>query len=209
MRDDLAAAYTESLRHVSGAGAMFDGPTRRRIADVALDSFLAPSAPPPWARTFGDPALDLAARLARHAGTISVDWYRTLVAEGLEPLHWVEVVGVVVSALAPVAFARAAGRPIPSLPAARPGPPTGRVAEQIEQAQLNWVPVSAPADTRPAVIQALSALPGEWDNMWQLAAVQYMTDDDMVDPKWTRGTLSRPQMELVATRLSYRRECFY
>jgi hypothetical protein len=30
-----------------------------------------------------------------------------------------------------------------------------------------------------------------------------------VDPLWTRGTLSRPQMELVAARISQLRECFY
>jgi alkylhydroperoxidase family enzyme len=31
----------------------------------------------------------------------------------------------------------------------------------------------------------------------------------MVDPRWTRGTLSRPQMELVATRVAQLRDCFY
>jgi hypothetical protein len=31
----------------------------------------------------------------------------------------------------------------------------------------------------------------------------------MVDPRWTRGPLSRPQMELVATRVAQLRQCFF
>jgi hypothetical protein len=61
----------------------------------------------------------------------------------------------------------------------------------------------------PSVVQALSALPDEWANLWRLADVQYMSDRAMDDPRWTRGTLSRPQMELVAGRLSLIRECFF
>jgi len=74
---------------------------------------------------------------------------------------------------------------------------------------LNWVPVAAPADQVASVVQALSALPDEWDNLWRLAEAQYMSDRQMDDPLWNRGTLSRPQMELVAGRLSLLRQCFF
>jgi hypothetical protein len=36
-----------------------------------------------------------------------------------------------------------------------------------------------------------------------------MSNAQMADPRFTRGTLSRPQMELVAGRLSLIRECFF
>ena len=42
-----------------------------------------------------------------------------------------------------------------------------------------------------------------------MADAQYIPDKEMIDPHWTRGTLSRVQMELVATRVSQQRECFY
>ena len=58
-------------------------------------------------------------------------------------------------------------------------------------------------------MQALSALPDEWDNLWRLAGAQYMSDQQMSDPQWNRGTLTRAQMELVAGRLSLIRECFF
>ena len=89
------------------------------------------------------------------------------------------------------------------------GPPHGREATELAPATLNWVPVAAPADQTASVVQALSALPGEWDNLWQLAGAQYMSDAQMADPLWNRGTLSRPQMELVAGRISRIRECFF
>ena len=71
------------------------------------------------------------------------------------------------------------------------------------------MPVAAPADAVASVVQALSALPDEWTNLWRLAGAQYMTDRQMDDPLWNRGTLSRPQMELIAGRISNVRECFF
>ena len=151
----------------------------------------------------------VAHRVARHAGTITLEWYEQVIGEGLDPLEWVEVVGIVVAVVPPVAFARAVGLPLPPLPDAVAGSPTGREAAELAPATLNWVPVAAPADQRASVVQALSALPDEWDNLWRLAGAQYMSDQQMSDPQWNRGTLTRAQMELVAGRLSLVRECFF
>jgi hypothetical protein len=209
VRDDLTTAHRSSLAHVVAPGARFTGDRRRRIAQVAVDAALAADPPPPWVRPHGDPALDLAHRLARHASTITEQWYEQLVTEGLHPLEWVEVVGIVAAALPPVLFARAVGAAVPALPPAVDGPPHGREAEELARPTLNFVPVAAPADRTPSVVQALSALPDEWTNLWRLAEAQYMGDRDMDDPRWNRGTLSRPQMELVAGRLSRIRECLF
>lgn len=210
VRADLALAHRRSFDHVVAAGSRFTGDQRRRIAEVARDAYLDADAPPPWEHPYGDPLLDAAHRLARHAGTLTESWYQRLVGEGgVDPLEWVEVVGIVCAVVPPVAFARAIGAPLPTLPDAVPGAPTRLEALEIVPATLNWVPVAAPADRTASVVQALSALPSEWNNLWQLAAAQYMSDRQMDDPGWTRGTLSRPQMELVAGRLSLIRECFF
>lgn len=209
MRDDLAEAHRLSLAHVASPGARLTAARRVQIAEVARDAYLAVEPSPPWVRPFGDAALDVAYRLARHAGTITEQWYEQIIGEGLHPLEFVEVLGVVVATVPPIAFARGAGLPLPVLPAAMAGEPTGREADELAPAKLNWVPVAAPADQVASVVQALSALPDEWDNMWRLAEAQYMSDRQMDDPLWNRGTLSRPQMELVAGRLSLIRECFF
>jgi hypothetical protein len=209
VRADLAEAHRRSLHHVASPGTRFTASRRVRIAEVAVLAYLDPEPSPPWARPYGDLPFDVAHRLARHAGTITKDWYEQVITEGLHPLEWVEVVGVVVAALPPVAFARAIGAPLPGMPDPVDGALTGREAHELAPARLNFVPVAAPADQTAAVVQALSALPDEWDNLWQLAEAQYMSDRAMADPLWNRGTLSRPQMELVAGRLSSIRECFF
>lgn len=209
MRADLAESHLSSYAHVGAPGAHFSAEQRLRIASVARDAYLAPDPSPPWVRPFGDVALDVAYRLGRHAGTITEQWYEQIITEGMHPLEWVEIVGIVVATVPVVAFARAAGLPLPGLPLPVPGAPHGRVAAELAPATLNWVPVAAPADRTASVVQALSAVPDEWNNLWQLAAVQYMSDAQMADPLWNRGTLSRPQMELTAGRISRIRECFF
>jgi hypothetical protein len=209
VRDDLAAAHRSALRHIVGPGCRFTGARRVQIAEVARDAYLAAEPSPPWVRPFGDAPLDVSYRLARHAGTMSREWYEQVISEGMHPLEWVEVVGIVVATVPAVAFARAAGLPAPSIPDSIGGEPHGREAAELAPATLNWVPVAAPADRTASVVQALSALPDEWDNLWQLASAQYMSDAQMADPLWNRGTLSRPQMELTAGRISRIRECFF
>ena len=209
VRADLTATHAESWRHIAAPGAHFSAERRLEIAAVALSAYLAADPSPPWERPFGEPALDVAYRLARHASTLTEQWYEQIITEGMDPLEWVEVVGIVSATVPVVAFARAAGLPIPGLPRAEPGTPHGRVADELARATLNWVPVAAPADRTASVVQALSALPDEWDNLWRLAGAQYMSDAQMADPLWNRGTLSRPQMELTAGRISMIRECFF
>ncbi len=209
VREDLADAHRRSLRHVAAPGARFTADRRVRIAEVARDAYLAAQPSPPWVRPFGDAPLDVSYRLARHAGTITQEWYEQVITEGMHPLEWVEVVGIVVATVPTVAFARAAGRPAPAMPHPVDGAPHGREAPELAPATLNWVPVAAPADRTASVVQALSALPDEWDNLWRLAGAQYMSDAQMADPRWSRGSLSRPQMELTAGRISRIRECFF
>ena len=209
IREDLAEAHRLSLVHVASPGARLTAARRVQIAEVVREAYLAVEPSPPWVRPFGDPMLDVAYRLARHAGTITEQLYEQTIAEGIHPLEFVEILGVVIATIAPTAFARGAGLPLPKLPSPVAGAPTGREAVELAPATLNWVPVAAPADQVASVVQALSALPDEWDNLWRLAGAQYMSDRQMDDPLWNRGTLSRPQMELIAGRLSLIRECFF
>jgi hypothetical protein len=79
----------------------------------------------------------------------------------------------------------------------------------LAPAGLNWVRVTSPADEVAAVVQAFTSVPAEHHRLWMLADAQYIPSKEMVDPHWTRGTLSRPQIELVAARVSQLAECFY
>ena len=100
---------------------------------------------------------------------------------------------------------------VPPLPLPIPGTPTSERPDELATPTLNWVPVAAPVDEVAAVVQAYTAVPGEQRNTWRMADAQYMSDEEMIHPDWTRRAngLTRAQMELVAARVSQLRDCFY
>lgn len=153
-------------------------------------------------------AHDAVYRVAAHAGTLSESWYRDITDE-LGDLAYVEIVGIACAVAAVVAFRRAAGLVPWELPRPVDGEPSRVVPPDLVPAELNWVRVTSPPDEVAAVVQAFTSVPAEHERLWMLADAQYIPNLEMVDPRWTRGTLSRPQMELVAARVSQIRECFY
>ena len=149
-----------------------------------------------------------AARMARHASTIDRGWYESVSSE-LGELEYVELVEVVCLAAATSSLNHSLGAEMTDLAAADGASAARTTPPAVEAASLNWVPVAAPADASAAVVQALTAVPQSHANLWRLADAQYIPNEEMVDPKWTRGTLSRVEMELVATHVSRGRECHY
>lgn len=221
VRSDLADSHRLAWEHIAAPGSWWTGVARVELATTALIAITDPDPLAPWigvSRTdrlpFGRvvPAIahDVAYRLARHAGTMTEAVYRAVVEE-IDPLPYVELCAIVSSVAAVAHFCRNIGAEIPSLPRPLPGVATGERPDRLEQAALNWVPVAAPADEVAAVVQAYTGVPGEQRNTWRMADAQYMPDQEMVDPEWTRrpGGLTRAQMELVATRVAQLRECFY
>ena len=220
IRDDLIAAQQKAWLHVTSPGASWTGIERAAIAGAAIaalddDDPLVPWVSPSDAgRTLSDNGVlpdvvvDAVYRIARHASTLTEDWYRSQIDAGIDPIAYVEMVGVVVAVAAVDGFYRAAGLERPPLPPPIEGASNGR-HPPVESASLNWVPVAAPADRVAAVVQGLSAAPPEWDNVAQLSAAQYIPVHEMGELAWTRGTLSRSETELVAARLSAALECFY
>jgi hypothetical protein len=222
VRDDLAAAHRLAWEHLARPGSWWTGAQRIELANTVLGAIRDTEPLPPWAsvsavagRLPADhvaPAIahDIAYRIARHAGTITEDLYRR-VADELGALPYVELVSVVTTVAAVAYFDRNVGLTVPGLPEPVAGEPTGEVADDLVQPRYNWVPVRAPADELPAVVQAYTAVPSEFNNLWRMSDAQYMPAPAMTDPTWTRrdGAMSRPQIELVAARVAQLRECFY
>ena len=221
VREDLAAAHRLAWEHLARPGSWWSGAERVELAGTALLAISDPDPLPPWVGVTSTARLgpdlvaplvahDIAYRLARHAGTMTVQVYRSVAGE-LGELPYVELCAIVSTVAAVAHFCRNISIPLPPLPAPVDGPPTGERPEHLEQPQFNWVPVAEPADQVAAVVQAYTAVPGEDRNTWRMAAAQYMPVDEMVKPDWSRrpGGLSRAQMELVAARLTKLRDCFY
>jgi hypothetical protein len=222
VREDLTVAHRRAWEHIAAPGSWFTGAQRVELAQTVILALADRDPLPPWVRVSTSGRLgasaciapaaanDFAYRLARHAGTITRDVYDS-VSDEIGELPFVEVCAIVSTVAAVWHFCRNVGVPVPPLLAPGAGDPSGRRPEHLAEATLNWVPVQAPADQAPAVVQAYTAVPTEHANTWRMADAQYMPSHQMVDPEWTRraGGLSRPQMELVATRLTHVRDCFY
>jgi hypothetical protein len=232
VRDDLTEAMGQAWEALSRPGAGFTAAQRLAIARVARAALTDDDPLPPWVRPStvderaADPDLaphlaDAVYRLTLHAGTLTEEWYRDVLSMAeLTPQQWVEAIEVVVVVASVDGFAAAAGLPKAALPAGHEGQPTGSAAGvPAKPARHHWVPVVHVEDdvdgyyggatVVPPVIRALSAVPSSRRVHRRLISAMYMDGPDMADMDWTRGTLDRRQIELVASRLSSLRECFY
>jgi hypothetical protein len=220
VRADLSAAQSDAWAALGAPGTWWTGDQRVELAATAQMAMTDPNSLPPWiAPSSGEGLLpdnpmaptvahDAVYRIAAHAGTLTESWFEHVRAE-IGDLAFVELVGVVCTVAAVTGFRHAAGLPDWELPAPSIGEPSRQAPPELVPTTLNWVRVTPPADARAAVVQALTSVPAEDRRLWSLADAQYIPDAEMVDPAWSRGTLSRPQMELVAARVSQLRECFY
>lgn len=218
VREDLTSAHHEVWAAIGQPGASWTGAQRVELAATVIDALDDPNPLPAWvprssvatAASHHAPAAahDIVHRVAHHAGTLTRAWYDSAVASVGE-LAYVELVALTSQVAAIRSFRRTMGlAPLP-MPTALPGEPTGEFAPEVVPATLNWVPVAAPADRTASVVQAYTAVPSEHARTWRLADAQYIPDVEMIDPRWTRGTLTRPQIELVATRVAQLRQCFF
>ncbi len=220
VRADLREAQREAWASLSRAGTWWDGLQRHELATTALAALLDPEPPPAWAAPsatgvadmwrYAPPvAHDAVHRVARHAGTLTASWHRSIGERLDDDLAYVELVGIACTVATVATFRRAIGLSPARLAPPRQGRPSRVTPDGLVDAKLNWVQVIGPADRTAAVVQAFTSVPAENERVWRLAAAHYIPEPEMDDPRWSRGTLSRPQMELVAARVSLLQECFY
>jgi len=220
VRQDLVRAHNQAIAALSKPGTWWTGAQRRELAITAQLAISESEPVAPWvgvstvanklpaSLTAPKIAHDVMYRISRHAATLTRDWYEKVTAE-INPLAFVELCGIACTIAPVMAFRRSLGLPALEVGPAESGQPSNKEPDSIVAAQLNWVPVVGPADKDAAVVQAFTAVPETNRLIWAMADAQYIPDKEMVDPKWTRGTLSRVQIELIATRVSQQRECFY
>jgi hypothetical protein len=208
LRPDLAQAHERTWVAISSAGTWWSASERRALANAAISAMWSGDSEPSLGEGAPEVALRAAARLGSGRPHVTREWYED-VRDRIGALPYVELVGLVAVAAAASSLRRTLGLPDRELSTDDERGPSRIPSPELADAKWNWVPVAAPADKTAAVVQALTAVPGTFDELWSLADAQYIPDAEMVDPKWTRGTLSRVDMELLATRVSFSRECHY
>lgn len=202
VRADLQATQAAFVASIATPGTWWDATERLEIAvEVRRAALHRDTAP--WAGPDG--LAGIIWRLTNHPGTLTVEWYRTAVA-AITPLQYVELVGIVAGLTAVDRFAEAMEFDTLPFPAALAGDPLRTVTESSVTA--HWVPTTQERGAN--VLVAMSAVPGAWESTRPISASHYVPTDKITgDLSWARGTLTRPQIELVAAVTSYAGECFY
>jgi hypothetical protein len=234
VREDLAQAHREAWRRLAAPGTWWTGAERLAIAAAARAAAacplcrerreaLSPGAPGGRHADAGGlpaPALEAVHRIASDPARLSRRWREELRAAGLGDAAYVELVGVVATLVGIDAFCRGLSLPPHPLPEPIAGEPSRRTpaAAGEQGAFVPMLPNRRPSgpeadlwDTPRTgnVIRALSLVPDEVRTSSLLARAHYVGMQELADPALRRGALDRPQIELVAARISARNECFY
>ena len=235
VRADIAAAHRKAWEWLARPGTWWNGAERIAIAQEVRNArecvlcrerkaALSPFAPLPGEH-LGDtsiaaPAVDAVHRLTTDPGRLSSDWVDSLESEGVTRAHYVELIGVVTAVVSIDTFHRALGLPLEPLPEPVAGAPSEYVPGGLDH-RVGWVPMIydvQPAETdlwgggeRTAnVLRALSAVPDALRAWIALSNVHYLPIANIADrASESNRVLSRPQIELVAARVSAYNDCFY
>lgn len=218
VRDNLDEAHSAVVERWSRPGSWWTGAERlaiveevRRARDAdELAPWVAPSSvegligdehPLPTA------AVDTIWRLTNHPGSLTAEWYTSIIDQGLEPAAYVELVGVVAQANDIDRFADALELGRPPLPEPQEGEATHTVGDDVE-VRRHWVPTARIKG--PNVLKALSAVPFENETLSILSDAQYVSESALMnDLTSDQNSLTRLQVELIAARTSKLNECFY
>lgn len=216
-RQDLTEAHRATVAAVGRAGTWWSGPERCAIAAEVRRSFDHAELPPWQAPSTIDAmidedhllpaaAIDAIWRITNHPGTLTADWYAEIVAQLPTPEHYVELVSLVAPLNAVDRFATFLDlEPIP-LPEPSDDPPSNETVPN--SVTTHWVPTAE--RNGPNVRKALTGSAGATEISSALSEAQYVAGDALLgDLDWTRGTLDRRQIELVAAKTSMMNDCFY
>jgi hypothetical protein len=235
VREDLRRAHARAWQALARPGTWWTGEQRVAIAAATRAAracelcarrrdALSPAAVV-GAHERADPqlaeaAVDAVHRIVTDAPRLSRSDLEKLASEGVSDAHYAELLGVVVAVVSIDAFHRALGLEPEPLPVPEPGEPTrARPASAVPD--VGWLPMipegrasGSESDLYPAkaphVMRALSLVPDAVRCVRELSAAQYVPMEQVSDPGAdSPRALTRPQIELLAGRVSALNECFY
>jgi len=170
--------------------------------------------------TLPEAVVEVVHRLTTDASRLKQSWLRAMLEDGLSDAQYVEIVGVIAMITALDTFDRALGHPVRNLPVAKAGDPTRRRPRGAKPG-LAWVPTVAPDDMtaddvnpypvhgEKNIHRALSLVPQEVMNFFNLDVELYLKDHEIRDFDTEYRALSHPQIELLAGRVSALNGCYY
>jgi hypothetical protein len=234
IRDALADAIDEAWLRLARPGTWWHGADRLAIAaetrqatvcafcrtrKAALSPYAVAGVHDHLGRLPLD-AVEAIHRLRTDAGRITERWVRDITSRDLSEEAYVELVAVVAIVTALDTFDLALGRPLRDLPQPLAGKPSLRRPPGAQR-DLAWVATLAPeavgeGDPNPYPLhgdknihRALSLVPSEVFNFFDLDVELYLRDDEIRDFGTEYRAISHAQIEFIAGRASAINGCYY
>lgn len=212
--EDVAAAHSATLRAIAEPGAWWSGADRLAIARetraaaggalcTAWSAALSPDAADGEHRgqdVLPPIAVEAIHRIRNDSGRLTRRWFDSAIDMGLQPEAYVELASVVASVVIVDTFAQGVGLPPPALPEPVAGAPSFERSDDVVDAGA-YLPLAR--EGRAHILRSLGLVPSASELFFRTFNPSYY-----MRPK-QEFALARPQVELVASRVSAVNECFY
>jgi len=153
-------------------------------------------------------AVEAAQKIGADPMHLDRDWAEGVIAD-LGDAHYVELASVVVTTVAADAFCEAMETEHERLPEPEGGEPTRDRPDGMGDIGA-WVPVQVVDWSRANVARALSLVPEGVRTFFRMVVAMYSgAATDFEKMVWDHRPLARPQVELLAARVSALNQCFY
>ena len=234
VRGDLVEAHERAWAAIAAPGTWLTG--ERRVAVAAeirhargcahcarIGSALSPAAVEgehDSLGALGAAEVELIHRVVSDPGRLSEAWAQAVLSRGLTEGEYVEIVGIVAMVMILDTCARALGAPERSLPAPEAGAPT-RYRPPGARTRAAWLPLVEPEDAVDAdgpmypspkagyIYRGLSLVPQSLRDYWSLANCHYLPGQYVYRFDQSIRAISRPQVEILAARVSAMHQCVY
>ena len=237
VRDDLAESHQRAWAAIAAPGTWLTGARRvavaaeiRRARDCThcarIRAALSPNGVPGAHQSLGEVSaaeVELIHRVVNDPGRLSEQWSRQVLARGLAEGEYVEIVGIIAMVMMLDTFTRALGARDTPLPSPAIGEPT-RHRPAGARKKAAWLPITEPEDTTDAdgpmypnpkagyIYRGLSMVPQSLRDYWALANCHYLPGPAIYkfdQPIRELRAIERPQVEIIAARVSAMHQCVY
>lgn len=164
--------------------------------------------------------VELIHRVVNDPGRLSEKWSESVLSRGLDEGTYVEAVGIVAMVMIMDTCHRALGLPLRALPAPAKGEPT-RYRPPGARKKAAWLPLVEPEDTVEAdgpmypspkagyIYRGLSLVPQSVRDYWGLVNNHYLPPEHVYEFGQSIRAISRPEVEILAARVSSMHQCAY
>ena len=233
VRSDLVGAHDRAWAAIAAPGTWLTG--ERRVAVAAeirrartcaqcarIKAALSPNVPGEHETTgkLGAAEVELIHRVVADPGRLSEKWSQDVLARGVSEGEYVEIVGLAAMVMMMDTFTRAIGAAERPLPTPVAGEPT-RYRPSGARKKAAWLPLVEPEDATEAdgylypspkagyIYRGLSLVPQSLRDYWALANSHYMPGEHVYRFDTSIRAITRPQVEIIAARVSAMHLCAY